>query len=266
MESRMTRLRHVRNFLAPSNYFSLLLSLLCLSVIGPLLNASLVGRFFESAFVLLLVVSISRSVTQNQLEWWLVLLGGMSAWLLINLGNLFPVAPFNTAVFQVFSLIACMSFLISGFLVIARDVFSGEVTANRISGALCLYLLLGAIFALIFAAIDVVDPVAFEVSEPFKQYFTIGRAIYYKERFSLLLYYSFVTLSTVGFGDISPISRFARNFTWLEAVSGQLYLSVMVARLVGLHLVNVTAKNSNGATVALLGNETEPAPNDEVGV
>ncbi|MDR3616045.1 MAG: potassium channel family protein [Candidatus Obscuribacterales bacterium] len=260
----MTQLRLVRNFLAPSNYFSLLLSLLCLSVIGPLLNASLIGRIFESAFVLLLVVSISRSVTQNQLEWWLVLLGGMSAWLLINLGNLFPVAPYNTAVFQVFSLIACMSFLVSGFLVIARDVFSGEVTANRICGALCLYLLLGAIFALIFAAIDVVDPNAFRVDEPFQPYFGVGSGMHYKERFSLLLYYSFVTLSTVGFGDISPISRFARNFTWLEAVSGQLYLSVMVARLVGLHLVNVSSKNENGPVVALQGHENEPVIHNKI--
>jgi hypothetical protein len=262
----MTQLRLIRNFLAPSNYFSLLLSLLCLSVIGPLMNTSLIGRIFESAFVLLLVVSISRSVTQNQLEWWLVLLGGMSAWLLINLGNLFPVAPYNTAVFEVFSLIACMSFLISGFLVIARDVFSGEVTGNRISGAMCLYLLLGAIFALIYAAVDVVDPNAFRVDEPFQKFFGIDSGMHYKERFSLLLYYSFVTLSTVGFGDISPISRFARNFTWLEAVSGQLYLSVMVARLVGLHLVNVTAKNSNELAVALQSQENASEQNDEAGV
>ena len=254
----MTRFSLFRNFLAPSNYFSLLLSLLCLSVIGPLLNASLIGRFFESAFVLLLVLSISRSVTQNPFEWWLVLLGGMSAWLLINLGNLFPVAPFNTAVFEVFSLIACMSFLISGFLVIARDVFSGEVTANRICGALCLYILLGAIFALIFAAIDVLDPAAFRVDEHFKPYFNMEGGMNYRERFSLLVYFSFVTLSTVGFGDISPISRFARNFTWLEAVSGQLYLSVMVARLVGLHLVNAASKSSTVPAVALQSSEKEP--------
>lgn len=256
----MTRFNLITNFFAPSNYFSLLLSLLCLSVIGPLLTTSLIGRIFESAFVLLLVVSISRSVTQNRFEWWLVLLGGMSAWLLINLGNLFPIAPFNTAVFQVFSLIACMSFLVSGFLVIARDVFSGQVTANRISGALCLYLLLGAIFALVYAAIDVVDPTAFRVDTPFQPYFGVDNGAHYKERFSLLLYYSFVTLSTVGFGDITPISRFARNFTWLEAVSGQLYLSVMVARLVGLHLVNVTAKNSDEPVVAL----QPPEPDSEI--
>ena len=251
----MTLLNDIKNFFAPKNYFWLLISLLCLCAVGPLLNGSLIGRIFESFFVLLLVVSISRAVTQNQFEWLMVLMGGLSSWLLINLGNLFPVPPFNTVVFEVFSLIACMSFLISGFLVIARDVFSGAVTSNRICGALCLYMFIGAIFALIYAAIDVVDPLAFRVSESFQPYFNLDGGMHYKERFSLLLYFSFVTISTVGYGDISPVSKFARNFTWLEAVAGQLYLSVMVARLVGLHLVTAatatTAKDEIGPAVAL---------------
>ncbi len=54
--------------------------------------------------------------------------------------------------------------------------------------------------------------------------------------FSDMIYYSFVTMTTLGYGDITPVSRMAKNLALLEAVWGQTYLAVLVARLVGLHL------------------------------
>ena len=51
-----------------------------------------------------------------------------------------------------------------------------------------------------------------------------------------LLYFSFVTLTTLGFGDITPVSPLAQTLTWLEAVAGQLYLAILLARLVSLHV------------------------------
>ncbi|MYK51885.1 MAG: two pore domain potassium channel family protein, partial [Gemmatimonadetes bacterium] len=54
--------------------------------------------------------------------------------------------------------------------------------------------------------------------------------------FSDLIYFSFITMTTLGYGDIMPISRMAKNMAVLEAVWGQTYLAVLVARLVGLHL------------------------------
>ena len=54
----------------------------------------------------------------------------------------------------------------------------------------------------------------------------------------LYLYYSFVTLSTLGYGDITPVSAPTRVLSWFEAVTGELYLAVLIARLVGLHIVH----------------------------
>jgi hypothetical protein len=53
-----------------------------------------------------------------------------------------------------------------------------------------------------------------------------------------MLYFSFVTLTTLGYGDIVPVGNMARTFCWLEAVVGQMYIAVLVARLVGLHIAN----------------------------
>ncbi len=52
------------------------------------------------------------------------------------------------------------------------------------------------------------------------------------------IYYSFVTLTTLGYGEITPASHWSRTLAWTEAVIGQLFLAILVARLVGLHIVH----------------------------
>ena len=56
------------------------------------------------------------------------------------------------------------------------------------------------------------------------------------------VYYSYVTLTTLGYGDVTPLTPTARSFSFVEALMGQLYLAVLVARLVGLHIVHSSQK------------------------
>ena len=56
------------------------------------------------------------------------------------------------------------------------------------------------------------------------------------EDFPLALYFSFVTLTTLGYGDITPVSRVAQMLTGVEAMMGQLFVAILIARLVGLHV------------------------------
>jgi hypothetical protein len=62
--------------------------------------------------------------------------------------------------------------------------------------------------------------------------------------FHALNYFSFVTLSTLGYGDILPISPVARMLAWLEAVFGQLYLAVLIGHIVGLQVAHVTGEGA----------------------
>ena len=57
-------------------------------------------------------------------------------------------------------------------------------------------------------------------------------------RLSVFMYYSLVTLTTLGYGDITPVTPLARNLAAFEAAMGQLYIAILVARLVGLHIVH----------------------------
>jgi hypothetical protein len=239
----MEIIRLARNLVAPRNYFGVLASLLVAGFVGPLLTNSWEGRVAGSMFIFLLVVSISSAVSPSKAIRLQVLIFGFCAWLFICGSAVLGIHSLATPNIKALSYFCGFLFLLHGTLVIFRDVFTGQVTANRICGAICLYLLIGASFAVLYLVVDLVDPLAFNASLPLASRFDETDSRH--ERLSLVMYFSMVTLSTVGYGDITPVNRIARTLAWVEAVGGQLYLSVMVARLVGLHLVRAQAESAN---------------------
>lgn len=99
------------------------------------------------------------------------------------------------------------------------------ITLTCLFGSLCAYLFLGLIFASLYQWILIVDNTAFV---GFKNALAQDRGDF--------IYFSFVTLTTLGYGDIQPISDIARTLTWIEAYIGQAYLTVLMALLVGRYL------------------------------
>jgi hypothetical protein len=108
-----------------------------------------------------------------------------------------------------------------------------RVTANTVCASLCIYLLLGVIWALA-STVDLLVAGSFQstaagaTASPFAR-FGKGTSTH-------VLYLSFTTLTTLGYGDIVPVSPIARALTNIEAITGQIYLAVLVARLVGLNI------------------------------
>lgn len=125
-------------------------------------------------------------------------------------------------------------FSLTTFIIIRHVLEYKHVSADKILGAVSAYLLLGVVWAMIYTVI--------EIAFPFSFYFSLGLQSHdvnlsqHRFFFSEFLYFSYVTLSTLGYGDIIPISEPARAMATLEAVSGQLYVAVLIARLVGLHI------------------------------
>jgi hypothetical protein len=120
--------------------------------------------------------------------------------------------------------------LISGLtlsIVVARAVFArGKVTYHRIIGGVLLYLTIGLTFVALFGFLIIAVPNTFNVSASYQGNFGIGS----------LIYFSFVTLTTIGYGDIVPLHPYARGLANIEAVIGQLYPATLLARLVTLEL------------------------------
>lgn len=130
--------------------------------------------------------------------------------------------------------------LLAGFLVFTATqilkfiVRARRVTSELIFGAVSVYLMMGVVGALLFAVLDLWSPGSLRMPGG------AGSAVDDATQFSAVAYYSFVTLTTLGYGDITPVSRMARSLSTMEAVTGQLYLAVLVARVVGLHIAQST--------------------------
>lgn len=129
------------------------------------------------------------------------------------------------------------AFLIYITSTLVRTVFSARVVdGNILCGAACIYLLVGTVWGFAYTILEIVAPGSFLIVEP-----SNAAAIRLGDQPGWLIYFSFTTLTTVGFGDILPVSANARSLAVLEAVVGQIMLVVMMARLVGLHVAHATA-------------------------
>jgi hypothetical protein len=123
-----------------------------------------------------------------------------------------------------------IAFLFGAAALIVRSLFSSQaVSFDSILGAVCGYLFVGLGWAVCYLIIERFSPGSFTFSSSL---LSVGA----REDMlpQLLTYYSFVTLTTVGYGDISPVTPAARTFAWIEAIAGQFYVAVIVAGLVSM--------------------------------
>ncbi len=121
---------------------------------------------------------------------------------------------------------------------ILRTIFeSRQVTVNIICASLCAYLLMGMMWATVYSIVSVLDEHSFNyVAINMKSQ---DAPLRFGTRTTVTaFYYSFVTMTTLGYGDLTPATAAARSLSALQAVTGQLYLAVLVARLVGLQIIH----------------------------
>ena len=100
------------------------------------------------------------------------------------------------------------------------------MTRDKLYGAAAAYLLLGLAFASLYVLIYEIQPDWFVVGGPVETA---------SDSFSSFVYFSFATLTTLGYGDILPLTDIPRSIAALEAVCGVLYVAVLVSRLVSLY-------------------------------
>lgn len=127
-----------------------------------------------------------------------------------------------------YSLVAGIAFFsfLAVLLVYELLIDDAKVDAETLWAAVNIYVLLGLCFAFWYAALSQFEPGLFEgkfVNEPLR------------DQLRGFIYFSFVTITTLGYGDITPRTMGAATLTYLEALIGQLYIAIMIARLVGLY-------------------------------
>jgi hypothetical protein len=125
------------------------------------------------------------------------------------------------------------------WLAYASVMRANRSVSDRIVGAICVYLLIGLAWASVFETLDGVLPGSLRF--PVDTAWTTPSALRYR-------YFSFVTLATLGYGDVTPQTALAGTLAALEAVSGQLYIGITVARLVALSLAEHAGTDQSAKT------------------
>jgi len=201
----------------------LLITLVVLIAVSPLIEGVLVLNVMLTAVLFAALYVVSEHSRQQVVA---VLLGVpwfIALWL-YQLGY----AP---AVLTVVSPALGALFLSHVTQVLLRHVIRADrVDVEMIYGAIAGYLLLGLIWALLYAVIEALQPGSFALTATTED----------TRPWDDLLYYSFVTLTTLGYGDVLPLSVQVRSLAILEAVTGVFYVAVLVARLVSLHILHGT--------------------------
>jgi hypothetical protein len=129
--------------------------------------------------------------------------------------------------------VGALFFAFTSVVILVAVLRDQAVTGDTISGALCVYFLMGLTWTFLFMLVESVHPGSFRIVEGGT--LAADTAHPYSAPLSLFLYFSLGMLSATGFGDIVPLTRPAQGLATLEGIIGQFYMAVLVARLVGLY-------------------------------
>lgn len=208
-------------FQLPRNLI-LLVSLCSLFVVYPFFSRESAGPYLLNAIITIALVGAIASLVRRRR--WLVgaITLALIALLLNWAGHFYDLGPA-----EILSVVVYLCFFLYCLPALTFSLFrQPKVTLDVLFGAVCAYLLLGIIFGLVFKLLELLQPDSFQWLDAYKTSDV-------KPNF---FYFSFVTLSTLGYGDFLPVSAPAQMLSAFEAVLGQVYLAFLFAMLLGMFL------------------------------
>jgi hypothetical protein len=202
--------------------FAIILVLLVNPFIRPL---GLIGHLFSTLFLSMIPLASAYALTEDRKKAIIVLLIAAPFVILDGLNVFFINRPLMVVAFSFGTI---LYFYIVVLLVI--NLLSIRViTADMIFCAISIYLLIGIMWAGIYSVLEGILPGSFSETTD-------------------LLYFSFVTLTTVGFGDVAPLSVLSRRLAVFEAAMGSIYMAVIIAMIVGRYMSMQVRQNSESKT------------------
>jgi hypothetical protein len=208
----------------------LLVILVFYSIAAPFFGGFFQAELFVNFFFLIILLSAVFAVSSKK-EHFILLLIISGLRIVLFFYTLFASSENLLIMGIVLQIIfhACLIFIIGGYF-----YKYDSVSRNTISAALICYILLVLLWSDLYFLVELKFPNSFTIAH---------EAI--KASPEILSYFSFVTITTLGYGDISPVSEQARNLAVFEAFVGQMYVAILVARLVAIHTAQASAKKEN---------------------
>jgi hypothetical protein len=207
-----------------ANFYYLLAGLLLLLLAGPVSHelVTYAGTTLISvAFTVTLVVAIWSLIGSR--KWFIIGVAMAVSSVIVTTVDFFS----SALDLQLISMSLALIFCILSFIFTMRIIIRGqEMNLNRMVGAICAYLLLGIALGLLNMFIGKLMPGSFTgIDDPPTSLAGMD-----------MIYYSFVTITTLGYGDISPVRPLARAVAYITAVTGQFYMAILVGMMVGAYM------------------------------
>ncbi len=219
--------------LAHGKFSYLLISLIVLLLLFPIVSEVFIERVIFDVFLSIVLLSAVYTVSPKKHVFTIALLLSLPTF--AGIWSTYFLKNFYVTLVGWSFAVAFFGFI--GIIVLSDVLKAEKVTTDTIYAAICVYLLIGVTWALLYSVMEGIRPESFVIAHA-----QLSNATEYIPHF---LYYSFVTLTTLGFGDITPITPAAKSFSYMEAVTGQIYVAVLIARLVGLHIAYSMKKDSS---------------------
>jgi hypothetical protein len=218
--------KHVTRFWSEERSLTVFLILLIVEIfiIAPInrtgIALGLVNNIFFSLLLLVGLLTMTRHKALQAVVMIFVALAVATHWARLVFG------VSGLEIIDSLLMLAC----VTGFLVIVLwQVYrEGPVTGHRVMGAVAGYILLAVVFAIAYSLVEYLAPGSFQMPSALSQSRESHGQLFY--------YFSVTTLTTAGFGDITAVNPFARTLVMMEALIGQLYPAILIARLVSLHV------------------------------
>jgi voltage-gated potassium channel len=209
-------------------YLVLLGVLLAVLVVQPIsFGFSAPPQLFDIFLVIVTLTLLLSFCTEKSKRLAAIVIGVPTG--LLTLGGHLLAAERGTYTVVLFGhVLAVVFYFWAAVLIVASLIRRHSLSMDSVFGAICGYLLLGMAWGVLYSTLDTVRPDSFQIGDRLAEQLKNAES-----RNQLFTYYSFVTLTTVGYGDITPLSTPARTCAWLEALTGQFYIAVLVAGLVG---------------------------------
>ena len=206
--------------LRPRRFQLLLGSLVGLIMVSPLLEPDSWGDFaLAISFTLVLIAAVFAVVDSRRTRISAIVLAGV--WIVVRYAGLFSDSDALVATSQV--VLVPFLFLV-GYHVLRAVVQAKAVSLDVVAGGVAVYLMFAVIWAVTFSVIEFQAPGSFS--------FAVGPDL---AVWNQLLYFSLTTITTLGYGDIHPLTPLAQIWSTMEAATGVIYMAVLMARLVSLY-------------------------------
>lgn len=201
----------------------LILLILLIFVIYPLSDDSLLMKIIYNIILTLILISSTLSIdVRKEMKWMLILFA-----FLVFFSNILSIYVEYDPLTIIHLIVRTLFLYLVAYFILKKILFSAEITVYSIAGSITVYLLIGVIWALNYTIIYKFS----ESSFIFTQEKVTENTVVWS-----FLYYSFTTLTTLGYGDILPNGSIARSFAMLEGLIGQLYPVILIGRLVSSNI------------------------------